>query len=1168
MTRPPTARLRIFVSSTIEECARERAVVQNAIESLNHEPVLFENVGARPHPPPQVYRPRLETAHIFVGIYRESYGWIADDMTFSGIEDEFRRAAGVGMHRLVYVLRKAPSRQRKLQGLIQRAMNDLTIWFYDDPDDLHDRVRDDITEVVSGRFVDQPFSTPNVVSPTDFLASLFPGPSGPYRRPAVEHDLVTALEQAKHLCVMGPLGSGKSVLLAQLSARLGWLFVDARTLTGVELIAKIVNALRDAQGRPPRAFPEASQAAAALREEWSAFSGSALVVDGADDPQAVWDLLRSGGCLLVTSRKPVAIPRPQVFNLPPLQVDEIALWVGDLRGSVPSSQELKHVAEQSQGNPLYLRFYALGEPVQEALSLQKLVLDTFEALSPTAREVVLYLSLADRPIDLATLTTLVATEKGPDHVISLANEAAALVANLRSGLSLVHEHCRSTLVEHLRSSPTRHSFFATRLGGYYESNEEYLRAFAVYDDAGERDRANALVDRAAYQAGSRGGGSLCVTVFERQVELAVTLDDGAKEVVARISAAQALEQLGDLSSARKQIDVARRRAEEVDDRRIGLMVREAELTLRLVPMSVIDRASALESLRDAFSRGGYDFESARTATALAQLYISAEMLSASERPSRDALEHFSSVGDRYGQRVARVNLAAALSGLEGRREEAASIAQELTEEIDPDRHPRERAIICNIMTRRLRHAGKPELAKRYAMEAVAIGKQLGNHHLVAINHINLGNIERDQDSLESALQEYRSAETAALEAADPRDEAVANVLIASILNERQEHAVARFHAYHSAGKAREAGQALVQARAYKELAVARRGLRDVPGAIDAYVEAFLASEDHPTSKAWQPDLVCQALAMAGEAKRPELILRVLVGLFGEEGHSATGDADGDAIRLLYARLKAMVVKVDSERILPMVALAMAGVLHGAPRPIERRMVIQATEALLREMSSSESNAVLLALVAILLACDWDSFSVSDIVDLAEDVVKRDHRLHFKPQSDGGAHWNVRIGPDPAILVTVTQLDDSNRSAVIALAAACLLTVIGERFCEDVIGTVQRRRDEAAFVVTSREEFEAQMDLATVNLGNMERGFRIVRGIDAKREQQIPSIIVYEDDFGTQWRPTREHVADFHRLFAEILYNLAFHLLLREIEPEVIDPKVDELMRELIWVSGV
>ena len=707
MTLPPTERLRIFVSSTIEECAAERAVIQNAIESLNHEAVLFEKVGARPHPPREVYRPRLETAHIFVGIYRESYGWIADDMTISGVEDEFLLAAGLGMPCLVYVLREAPARQQKLQGLIQRAMNDLTLWFYDEPGNLHDRVRDDITEVISSRFVDQPLSNLTIVSSTEFLDSLFPGSSRPHRRLVVEQGLVAALELTERLCVMGPLGGGKSVLLAQLSAQHDWLFVDARKLLGVPLAAKIANSVRNVQGKAPRTFPNESEAASALLEGWSEFSGKTLVVDGAEEPQAVWDLIPSGARLVVSSRQPIAVPAPQVFQVPPLQADEIKSWVRDLRGSVPSSQELSQLAEQSQGNPLYLRFYALGEPLEEALSLQKLVIETFEALSPPAREVVLYLSVADQPLDLATVTTLVATDDGPEHVVGLVKEAAALVADLRGGLSLVHEYCRSTLVDHLRSSPTRYSFLATRLGGYYERNEEYVRAFAVYDDAGERGRADALVDRAAYQAGSRGRGARSVAVFNRQVEIAVTRDHGPKEVVARISAAQALQEHGDLPGAREQIGLARSRAEEVDDRRVGLIVREAELTLKLVPMSVGDRVSALASLRDAYSMAGYDFEAARTATALAELYIKTEMLAESEGPSRDALAYFSAVGDSYGQRVTRVNLAAALSGLEGREEEAASIAQELTEEIDPDRHPRERAIICNIMTRRFRHSGSP-----------------------------------------------------------------------------------------------------------------------------------------------------------------------------------------------------------------------------------------------------------------------------------------------------------------------------------------------------------------------------------------------------------------------------------------------------------------------------
>jgi hypothetical protein len=64
--RTPDQRLRVFVSSTLGELAPERAVVRQAIEALRLTPVMFE-LGARPHPPQDVYRAYLEQSDIFVG---------------------------------------------------------------------------------------------------------------------------------------------------------------------------------------------------------------------------------------------------------------------------------------------------------------------------------------------------------------------------------------------------------------------------------------------------------------------------------------------------------------------------------------------------------------------------------------------------------------------------------------------------------------------------------------------------------------------------------------------------------------------------------------------------------------------------------------------------------------------------------------------------------------------------------------------------------------------------------------------------------------------------------------------------------------------------------------------------------------------------------------------
>src|SRR4051812_22406827 len=86
--RTPDQRLRVFVSSTLEELAPERAAAQAAIRKLQLAPVLFE-LGARPHPPRDLYRAYLQQSHIFIGIYWERYGWVAPDMDISGLEDEY-----------------------------------------------------------------------------------------------------------------------------------------------------------------------------------------------------------------------------------------------------------------------------------------------------------------------------------------------------------------------------------------------------------------------------------------------------------------------------------------------------------------------------------------------------------------------------------------------------------------------------------------------------------------------------------------------------------------------------------------------------------------------------------------------------------------------------------------------------------------------------------------------------------------------------------------------------------------------------------------------------------------------------------------------------------------------------------------------------------------------
>src|SRR5690242_5925799 len=75
LIRTPDQRVRVFISSTLDELAPERAAAREAITQLHLTPIFFES-GARPYPPRELYRPYLAQSDIFVGLYWQRYGWV------------------------------------------------------------------------------------------------------------------------------------------------------------------------------------------------------------------------------------------------------------------------------------------------------------------------------------------------------------------------------------------------------------------------------------------------------------------------------------------------------------------------------------------------------------------------------------------------------------------------------------------------------------------------------------------------------------------------------------------------------------------------------------------------------------------------------------------------------------------------------------------------------------------------------------------------------------------------------------------------------------------------------------------------------------------------------------------------------------------------------------
>lgn len=151
--RTPDQRLRVFISSTIEELKEERRLLREAIEGLRLTPVFFE-AGARPHPPRELYRAYLDQSDIFIGIYAKSYGWVAPDMSISGLEDEYRLSGE--KPKLIYIKEVDGERDERLITLLNeiRDSGSMSYQRFRSPEQLAELLKNDLALLLSERFAD------------------------------------------------------------------------------------------------------------------------------------------------------------------------------------------------------------------------------------------------------------------------------------------------------------------------------------------------------------------------------------------------------------------------------------------------------------------------------------------------------------------------------------------------------------------------------------------------------------------------------------------------------------------------------------------------------------------------------------------------------------------------------------------------------------------------------------------------------------------------------------------------------------------------------------------------------------------------------------------------------------------------------------------------------
>jgi predicted ATPase len=322
--RTPDQRLRVFVSSTLGELAAERQAVRDAVTRLRLVPVMFE-LGARPHPPRSVYRSYLAQSQVFVGIYWQSYGWVAPGEAVSGLEDEYELSAG--LPRLIYVKSPAPDREPRLAEMLARIRDEggVSYQHFSDPAGLQQLVEDDLAVLLSERFE---LTRPGADGGDDAqLAAALPVSATPLlgreREAAAVEDLVTG-EGARLVTLTGPGGVGKTRLMVEAARRLGPGFAD-----GVRFVELAAVSAADLVAPAIAAGLGLITSAGQLTADLQAYLRSRrllLAVDNFEQVIGAAPLLAGllaaapGLVVLVTSRAVLRLSGEHEFPVPPLPV--------------------------------------------------------------------------------------------------------------------------------------------------------------------------------------------------------------------------------------------------------------------------------------------------------------------------------------------------------------------------------------------------------------------------------------------------------------------------------------------------------------------------------------------------------------------------------------------------------------------------------------------------------------------------------------------------------------------------------------------------------------------------------------------------------------------------------------------------------------------------------
>ncbi|WP_321477204.1 hypothetical protein [uncultured Paludibaculum sp.] len=1033
---------------------------------------------------------------------------------------------------------------------------------YSQATELLEQIRNDVEAVVAQRFVraEQLESVVRRDASVEITATKR-GSNALVPRPEVTAQLMAALNSVGVVQLVGDAGSGKTTLLAATSAEHGFTYISVAYLSPLEVAEVILRRLKPTPSSNLSYHVSLEGAHRELRSVCDGLSTFTLAIDGLDSALHATELIRAIGGTSSLKRIIYSIRYSELVNghsqvsVPPFERREIEALLKEEERSFDSTT-LDQLLNVSNGNPLLLRYCIDGGAGDYSQGLREFETAQWHSLPPRSKEVVSYIAISQAKLSLDDLLLLVGKQQvGPEDLGNELRNASWFLSEDEYGFSLRHDHQRETVLVVLNGSPQKRAYYARRVARVLQRRGDYVSAFYALQYAGDLESLS-VARAAVFDLSRKGDFRRLRNILARMVQAGRQSSDREDLVTSLLALSEVEQNLGNATNAVDLLAEAERLVLDFSLVHLALRVKELKVWRQATTSWSEESIEAIYGLRDEYRSRGDFWSCGRITLEITVLLLRSDRLVDAEAECRNAEAAFREVGDNYGISLARRNLATALSATTGREEELERLLQEFRASQNTDRGKRERAWLCNVMVRRSRQAKRFPEAIEYAKEAIQIGIELGDGSVVAMNHLNLGNVYRDEEKLEEAVREYQDSSNRAKALGDLELEAMATRLSSAVYLEMGHRPLAIQYALYAAGLLRGTVITSQFINCLEQLGDSYDHQTQKSEAAASYVEAAVAAKrNNDVDECWR----------LGEAALELLANRQHVGHYlsaidqlCEVDEKETRDTRS-LIERLHWRLRPLLSTLNEWSVIGVLGLHFRLVFEGLPAPVAQFLFEDCAHQILSQ-SGTETWRKTFPLIPLLASLPEGALSLRDTAVLGSEIATSISSVHCKSRTDGAPHWVVGLGTHKPILCSITALDADVESAL----AIGVLVAFLKGFEQDIEDQIIRenavlRREIQLFIGSHRS---MPRDVAeSLRIAEVKEPCVVTRAEDPHHE--VPIFIILKAGVTRDWMPGKGAASSMQMVMGTALGELISAMFHHEIELEVLMPKVLKVIRRTI-----